>query len=71
MLPEQTREVICSSLGISTLDEVFQDLDLAKPLGSATIAQASKSPFAVQRLQFNWCCCGVHRVVHDSGTQGR
>ena len=39
MLPADTTRVICSALGIASLDEVFQDFDMAKPLGAATIAQ--------------------------------
>ena len=44
MDPAQTRDVICSSLGITDLYEAFQDINLEKPLGSATIAQVGHAP---------------------------
>ena len=40
----QTSAVICASLGITDLYDTFLDINLDKPLGSATIAQVRLDP---------------------------
>ena len=39
MTPEKTQRIIESQLGVKDLSEVFEWIDLSKPLGSASIAQ--------------------------------
>ena len=42
MTPEKTQHIIESQLGVKDLSEVFEWIDLSKPLGSASIAQVSR-----------------------------
>lgn len=39
MSPEVTRAVLERELGVSDLSELFERIDLEKPLGSASISQ--------------------------------
>lgn len=43
MGPQQTRAVIEEELGGTKLEEVFDWIDLERPLGSASIAQVHKA----------------------------
>ncbi len=38
--PDAAGKIICQELGLERLSEVFEWIDLEKPLGSASIAQA-------------------------------
>ena len=63
MDPAQARDVICSSLGITDLYEAFQDINLEKPLGSATIAQVGMLPHAVAYMRGVHPSCLSHHAV--------
>ena len=45
MPPAQTRAVIERELCVASLDDVFEWIDLEKPLGSASIAQVRRPPY--------------------------
>ncbi len=44
MSPDQARSAICQELGVEKLSDVFEWIDLDKPLGSASVAQARPCP---------------------------
>ncbi len=56
MSAARAEALIKGELGIDSLDEVFEWINLDKPLGSASISQVSGSATGCGCCWW-WCCC--------------